>query len=73
MEYTFRQILSCPDKEGRCRVVLNVTWEGKREKLVVSASCLLAHITLRFDAWSASKTSTARLNARLARVVGRIV
>jgi hypothetical protein len=25
MEYTFRQVLSRPDKEGCCRIVLDVT------------------------------------------------
>jgi hypothetical protein len=43
MEYTFRQVLSRPDKEGRCRIVLDVTWAGKREKLATGVSCLPEH------------------------------
>jgi hypothetical protein len=43
MEYTFRQVLSRPDKEGRCRIVLDVTWEGQRQKMPTGVSCLPEH------------------------------
>jgi integrase len=73
MEYTFRQVLSRPDKEGRCRVVLDVTWEGKREKLATGVSCLPAHFnpTAR-RVVSIKDPDSARLNALLAGVVAKI-
>jgi integrase len=73
MEYTFRQVLSRPDKEGRCRIVLDVTWEGKREKLATGVSCLPAHFnpTAR-RVVSIKDPDSARLNARLAGVVAKI-
>ena len=73
MEYTFRQVLSRPDKQGRCRVVLDVTWEGKREKLATGVSCLPAHFnpTAR-RVVSIKDPDSARLNARLAGVVSKI-
>jgi integrase len=43
MNYTFRQLTSRPDSKGRCRVVLDVTWEGNREKLPTGVSCQPAH------------------------------
>jgi hypothetical protein len=44
-EDTFRQVLPYPDKEGRCRVMLDVTWEGKRQKLATGVSCMPDRIT----------------------------
>jgi integrase len=73
MEYTFRQVLSRPDKEGRCRVVLDVTWEGKREKLATGVSCLPAHFNAKARrVVSIKDPDSARLNARLAGVVAKI-
>ncbi|QKG56972.1 site-specific integrase [Hymenobacter sp. BRD128] len=46
MQYTFRQLTSRPDSQGRCRVLLDVTWEGYREKLATGVRCQPAH----FDA-----------------------
>jgi hypothetical protein len=39
MQYTFRQLTSRPDSQGRCRVLLDVTWENQREKLPTGVSC----------------------------------
>ncbi|MGI4862393.1 MAG: phage integrase SAM-like domain-containing protein [Janthinobacterium lividum] len=46
MNYTFRQLTSRPDSKGRCRVLLDVTWDNLREKLATGVSCQPAH----FDA-----------------------
>jgi hypothetical protein len=46
MQYTFRQLTSRPYSEGCCRVLLDVTWEGHREKLATGVRCQPAH----FDA-----------------------
>jgi hypothetical protein len=43
MKLTYRQLLSRPDKAGRCRVVLDVAWEGQRVKLPTGVACLPAH------------------------------
>jgi integrase len=43
MNYTFRQLTSRPDTKGRCRVLLDVTWDNQREKLATGVSCLPAH------------------------------
>jgi hypothetical protein len=39
MQYTFRQLTSRPDKDGRCRVLLDVTWDNQREKLATGVRC----------------------------------
>jgi integrase len=39
MQYTFRQLTSRPDSQGRCRVLLDVTWANQREKLATGVSC----------------------------------
>jgi integrase len=73
MKYTFRQVLSRPDKEGRCRIVLDVTWDSKREKLPTGVACLPAHFNP--DARrvvSIKDRDSARLNAKLAGVVAKI-
>lgn len=46
MNYTFRQLTSRPDSKGRCRVLLDVTWDNQREKLATGVSCQPTH----FDA-----------------------
>lgn len=43
MQYTFRQLTTRPDAQGRCRVLLDVTWEGHREKLATGVRCQPAH------------------------------
>lgn len=43
MQYTFRQLTSRPASKGRCRVLLDVTWAGQREKLATGVSCQPAH------------------------------
>lgn len=73
MKYTFRQVLSRPDRDGRCRIVLDVTWDSKREKLPTGVSCLPAH----FNAAARRVVSTkdpdsGRLNAKLAAVVAKV-
>lgn len=73
MQYTFRQILSRPDKSGRCRIVLDVTWENKREKLPTGVSCLPAHFNpAARRVVSIKDPDSARLNARLAGAVAKI-
>jgi integrase len=73
MEYTFRQVLSRPDKEGRCRIILDITWDNKREKLATGVSCLPAHFnpTAR-RVVSIKDPDAARLNAKLAGVVAKV-
>jgi integrase len=73
MKYTFRQVLSRPDRDGRCRVVLDVTWDNKREKLPTGVSCLPAHFNPEARrVVSIKDPDSARLNARLAGVVAKI-
>ncbi len=43
MQYAFRQLPSRPDAQGRCRVLLDVTWANQREKLPTGVSCQPAH------------------------------
>lgn len=45
MKFTFRQLLSRPDREGRCRIVLDVSWDRQRLKLPTGVSCLPAYFT----------------------------
>ena len=45
MKLTYRQVLSRPDVDGRCRVVLDVAWGGQRAKLATGVSCLPAHFS----------------------------
>lgn len=73
MKYTFRQILSRPDKDGRCRVVLDVTWDNRREKLPTGVSCLPAHFNPEARrVVSIKDPDSARLNAKLAGVVAKV-
>ncbi|MGI4738097.1 MAG: hypothetical protein ACRYG7_23255 [Janthinobacterium lividum] len=73
MEYTFRQVLSRPDKEGRCRVVLDVTWEGKRQKMPTGVSCLPEHFRPEAQRIVSPKDpQAATLNAKLAAVVAKV-
>jgi integrase len=73
MEYTFRQVLSRPDKQGRCRVVLDVTWEGQRQKLATGVSCLPEHFRPEAQRIISPKDpQAATLNAKLAAVVAKI-
>lgn len=73
MNYTFRQILSRPDKDGRCRVVLDVTWDSKREKLATGVSCLPAHFNPAAKrVVSIKDPDSARLNAKLAAAAAKV-
>lgn len=45
MKLTYRQILSRPDADGRCRVVLDVAWNGWRTKLTTGVGCQPAHFS----------------------------
>ena len=73
MEYTFRQVLSRPDKEGRCRVVLDVTWEGKRQKMPTGVSCMPEHFRPEAQRIVSPKDpQAATLNAKLAAVVAKV-
>jgi integrase len=74
MKYTFRQILSRPDRTGRCRIVLDVAWESKREKLPTGVSCLPAHFNPNAvgRVVSIKDPDSARLNAMLAKVVASV-
>ena len=74
MQYTFRQVLSRPDREGRCRIVLDVTWDSKREKLPTGVSCLPSHFspTATGRVVSTKDPDSARLNAKLAAVVAKV-
>jgi hypothetical protein len=45
MKLTYRRILSRPDADGRCRVVLDVAWDGQRTKLPTGVSCRPAHFS----------------------------
>ncbi|MBO2010910.1 hypothetical protein [Hymenobacter negativus] len=45
MKLTYRQVLSRPDADGRCRVVVDVAWDGRRAKLTTGVSCLPAHFS----------------------------
>lgn len=73
MQYTFRQVRSRPDKEGRCRIVVDVTWENKREKLPTGVSCQPAHFNpAARRVVSIKDPDSARLNARLAGVVAKL-
>lgn len=74
MKYTFRQILSRPDKDGRCRIVLDVTWDNKREKLPTGVACLPAHFSPKATGRvvMTKDPDSARLNAKLAAVVAKV-
>lgn len=73
MEYTFRQVLSRPDKEGRCRIVLDVTWEGQRQKMATGASCLPEHFQPGAKRVVSPKDPHAAIyNAKLAALVDRV-
>jgi integrase len=73
MEYTFRQVLSRPDKEGRCRIVLDVTWECKRQKMPTGVSCLPAHFQPAAKRVVSPKDPDAALaNAKLAAIVSKV-
>lgn len=73
MEYTFRQVLSRPDKEGRCRIVLDVTWEGQRQKMTTGVSCLPEHFQPGAKRVVSPKDPRAAIyNAKLAALVDRI-
>jgi integrase len=73
MQYTFRQVLSRPDKDGRCRIVLDVTWESQRQKLPTGVSCRPEH----FQPGAARVVSpkdpqAATANAKLAAIVAKV-
>jgi integrase len=72
VQYTFRQLTSRPDSKGRCRVLLDVTWENQREKLATGVSCLPAN----FDAdakpgrtITKAEPGSADLNTKLTQLV----
>ena len=75
MQYTFRQLTSRPDAQGRCRVLLDVTWDNLREKLPTGVSCQPAH----FDAAAKLGRTIAKaepgssgLNTKLAGLVAEL-
>ncbi|MGI4867839.1 MAG: hypothetical protein ACRYFZ_28235 [Janthinobacterium lividum] len=73
MEYTFRQVLSRPDKEGRCRIVLDVTWEGQRQKMPTGVSCLPEHFHPGAKRIVSPKDPQAAVsNAKLAALVNKV-
>lgn len=73
MKLTFRQILSRPDRDGRCRIILDVAAEGQRHKLPTGVSCRPEHF--HPDARrvvNAKDPDSARLNAKLAAVLAKV-
>jgi hypothetical protein len=73
MEYTFRQVLSRPDKEGRCRIVLDVTWEGKRQKMPTGVSCLPEHFQPEAKRVVSPKDpQAASANTKLAALINKV-
>jgi hypothetical protein len=73
MEYTFRQILSRPDKEGHCRIVLDVAWEGQRQKMATGVSCLPEHFQPGAKRVVSPKDPHAAIyNAKLAGLVDKV-
>jgi len=73
MEYTFRQVLSRPDKEGRCRIILDVTWEGQRQKMPTGVSCLPEYFQPRAKRVVSHKDPHAAIyNAKLAALVDKV-
>lgn len=73
MELTFRQALSRPDAQGRCRILLDVTWAGQREKLPLGVSCLPAHFQpAALRVVSPKDPDAARLNAILNRKLAAV-
>jgi hypothetical protein len=73
MEYTFRQVLSRPDKEGRCRIVLDVTWEGQRQKMPTGVSCLPEHFQPGAKRVVSPKDlQAASANAKLAALINKV-
>lgn len=73
MEYTFRQVLSRPDKAGRCRIVLDVTWEGQRQKLPTGVSCRPEHFLPAAKRIVSPKDPQAAVsNAKLAALVNKV-
>jgi hypothetical protein len=73
MEYTFRQVLPRPDKEGRCSIVLDVTWEGQRQKMSTGVSCLPEHFQPGAKRVVSPKDPHAAIyNAKLAAPVDKV-
>jgi len=73
MEYTFRQVLSRPDKEGRCRIILDVTWEGQRQKMPTGVSCLPEHFQPSAKRVVSPKDPHAAIyNAKLTALVDKV-
>lgn len=69
MKLTYRQVLSRPDADGRCRVVLDVAWDGQRAKLATGVSCLPAHFSPEARQIVARKDPDhTRLNNELSKV-----
>jgi len=72
MNYTFRQLTSRPDSQGRCRVLLDVTWDNQREKLATGVSCQPTHFTPEAKLGrtiAKAETGHAALNTRLTALV----
>ena len=73
MELTFRQVLSRPDAQGRCRIVLDVTWDAQREKLPLGVRCLPAHFQpTALRVVSPKDLDAARLNAVINRKLAAV-
>jgi len=72
MNYTFRQLTSRPDSHGRCRVLLDVTWDNQREKLATGVRCLPAHFAPEAKLGKTiakGETGHAALNTRLTAII----
>lgn len=72
MNYTFRQLTSRPDSLGRCRVLLDVTWDNQREKLATGVSCLPAHFAAEAKVGKTiakGEKGHAALNTRLTAII----
>jgi nucleotide-binding universal stress UspA family protein len=69
MNYTFRQLTTRPDSKGRCRVLLDVAWDGYREKLPTGVSCAPANFHPAAPAGkplvTKAEPGAANLNTRL--------
>ncbi|MBH8558955.1 phage integrase SAM-like domain-containing protein [Hymenobacter negativus] len=73
MKLTYRQVLSRPDADGRCRIVVDVAWEGLRVKLPTGVSCRPAHFSPEARQVVQRKDPDAtRLNNELAKVEGAV-
>ncbi|GAA4362263.1 hypothetical protein GCM10023185_30050 [Hymenobacter saemangeumensis] len=66
--FTFRQLTSRPLADGRCRVLLDVTWGQQRVKLATGVRCLPAHFNpdAKPGRWVSKDLNSSDLNGKLA-------